>query len=82
MDSTLDAIHSHADVLVLRMGRVPFIDETGLQSMRDLQDTCSRHHTRLVLCEARPNVLEKLKRAGLVDAVGNANVLASISELK
>lgn len=82
MESTLEAIHSHADVLVLRMGRVPFIDETGLQSMRDLQDTCSRHHTRLVLCEARPNVLEKLKRAGLVDAVGNANVLASISELK
>src|SRR5690606_27554308 len=82
MESTLEAIHGHADVLVLRMGQVPFIDATGLQSLRDLQDTCSRHNTRLVLCEARPNVLEKLKRAGLLDVVGKANVLSDISELE
>lgn len=82
LESTLETIHSHAETLVLRLGRVPFMDATGLQSLSDLQKTCERHNTRLVICEARPNVLEKLRRAGLLDKIGTDNVIANISELK
>lgn len=81
LESTLENIHSHADALVLRMGQVPFIDATGLQTLWDLFDTCKRNKTRLVLCEARPNVLEKMKRAGLVSQLGKENVLEHISRL-
>ncbi|MEW5942295.1 MAG: sulfate permease [Pseudomonadota bacterium] len=81
LESALEHVHSHADILVLRLGDVPFVDATGLQSLRDLLDTCTRHKTRLVLCEARPNVLDKLKRAGLVDQIGEANVIGRIREL-
>lgn len=81
LESTLENIHEHADVLVLRLGKVPFVDATGLQALRDLQETCARHRTRLVLCETRPNVLEKFHRAGLIDAIGEASVLGNISEL-
>jgi len=81
LESALESVHGHADILVMRLGRVPFIDATGLQSLWDLMDTCSRHKTRLVLCEARPNVLEKLKRAGLVEQLGTWNVLNHIHEL-
>lgn len=81
LESTLESVHGHANLLVLRMGHVPFIDATGMQSLWDLLDTCKRHNTRLVLCEARANVLEKLKRAGLVDQVGKTNVLSHIRHL-
>ncbi|TFW70975.1 sodium-independent anion transporter [Methylotenera oryzisoli] len=81
LESALESVHGHADILVMRLGRVPFIDATGLQSLWDLMGTCSRHKTRLVLCEARPNVLEKLKRAGLVEKIGTWNVLDHIHEL-
>jgi sulfate permease, SulP family len=81
LESALESVHGHADILVMRLGRVPFIDATGLQSLWDLLDTCKRHKTRLVLCEARPNVLEKLKRSGLVEQIGSSNVLAHIHEL-
>ena len=81
LETTLESIHSHADILVLRMGQVPFIDATGLQTLWDLLDTCKRHKTRLVLCEARPNVFEKLKRAGLVGQIGKANMLSHIRQL-
>jgi len=81
LESALASIHGHADILVMRLGRVPFIDATGLQSLQDLLETCKRYKTRLVLCEARPNVIEKLKRSGVVDQIGTWNVLNQITEL-
>lgn len=81
LESTLENIHSHADILVLRMGQVPFIDATGLQTLWDLLDTCNRNKTRLVVSEARPNVLEKMKRAGLIGQLGEDNVLDHISRI-
>ncbi|MFA6178570.1 MAG: SulP family inorganic anion transporter [Candidatus Methylopumilus sp.] len=80
--SALQHVHSHADTLVLRMGQVPIIDATGLQAMWDLIDICKRYNTRLVICEVRPNILEKLKRAGIAGAIGKANILASAQELR
>ena len=81
LESALESVHGHADILIIRLGKVPFIDATGLQSLWDLLDACKRHKTRLVLCEARPNVLEKLKRAGLVGQIGPWNMLDHLYEL-
>jgi SulP family sulfate permease len=81
LENALATVHGHADILVMRLGRVPFIDATGLQSLWDLLDACKRHKTRLVLCEARPNVLEKLKRAGIVEQIGTWNMLDHIHQL-
>ena len=82
LESTLEIIHSHAETLVLRLGKVPFIDATGLQSLWDLLDTCKRHKTRLILCGARPNVLKKLTLAGLIGQLGRENVLERIGQLR
>jgi len=82
LESALESVHEHADVLVLRLGKVPFIDATGTQSFWDLLDNCKRHKTRLVLCETRPNVLNKLKLAGFIGQIGSENVLESINQLQ
>ncbi|MDO9281043.1 MAG: SulP family inorganic anion transporter [Methylotenera sp.] len=81
LESALEHVHGHAEVLVLRLGRVPFIDATAMQSLWDLLDTCRRHHTRLVLCEAKPNVLNKLKLAGLVGQIGSENILEHLYQI-
>ncbi|MDX1916103.1 MAG: sulfate permease [Methylophilus sp.] len=81
LENALEAVHGHAEILVMRMEKVPFIDATGLQSLWDLRDACLRHKTRLVLCGARDNVLLKLKRAGLVDQIGSTNILSNIQQL-
>jgi len=81
LESALEKVHGHADALVLRMGRVPFIDATGMQSLWDLLDTCKRHKTRLVFCEVRGNVLEKMQRAGLIGQLGQENVLEHVRQL-
>lgn len=81
LESALESVHGHAEILVLRLGKVPFIDATGMQSLWDLLDTCKRHKTRLMLCEARPNVLKKLKVAGLIGQIGTDNVLKHIDQI-
>lgn len=81
LESAIGQMHGHAEILVLRLGRVPFIDATGMQSLWDLLDECKRKKTRLVLCEARPNVLNKLHLAGLVSQIGHENVLHSIRQV-
>ncbi|MDP1660235.1 MAG: SulP family inorganic anion transporter [Methylotenera sp.] len=81
LESALENVHGHAEILVLRLGKVPFIDATGMQSLWDLLDTCKLHKTRLVLCEARPNVLKKLKVAGLIGQIGEDNVLENLHQI-
>ncbi len=81
LESALESVHGHAEILVLRLGSVPFIDATGMQALWDLLDTCKRHKTRLVLCEARPRVLEKIKKAGLAGQIGRNNLPAHLKDL-
>ena len=81
LENALEHVHGHAEILVLRLSRVPFIDATGMQSLRELLDTCKQHKTRLMLCEARPNVLEKLKVAGLIEEIGAENVLENLHQI-
>lgn len=81
LDHALESIHGHAEILVLRLAKVPFIDATAMQSLWDLSATCQRHNTRLVLCEARPNVVHKLKIAGLIDVIGKENLLEHINQI-
>ncbi len=81
LESALENVHGHAETLVLRLAKVPFIDATAMQSLWDLLDTCKQHHTRLVLCGARPNVLKKLKIAGLIGQIGAENVLEHIQQI-
>jgi sulfate permease, SulP family len=82
LEMALEAVHGKAEVLILRLGRVPFIDATGLQSLSDLVDTCERHHTKLVFSEAKTNVFNKLQLAGIVDKIGERNMLTHIKHYK
>ena len=63
--------HTLPEALILRLDRVPFIDITGIQTLeeviRDLQD----RKVRVLLCEANPRVLGKLKTAGVLSTLGS-----------
>jgi SulP family sulfate permease len=82
LEQTLRSIQQHVETVVIRMGRVPFMDATGLQAMRELVVDFQRHGTRVVLCEVKPNVLAKLQRSGLVEVIGNANIIDSLADLQ
>ena len=77
--SALEAITTHTDTLLLRMENVPVIDATGIQALGDLIEKCERNHTRLILCQVRPNILEKIERAGVMQKLGGKNIIDDIN---
>jgi sulfate permease, SulP family len=79
LETTLEMIQSHMDTVVLRMGRVPFVDATGIETLREMAEDFARHKTRLVLCEVRPNVMEKLRRARFLETIGTDNVFPDLA---
>jgi SulP family sulfate permease len=79
--SALEQAHTHADVLVLRMKNVPVIDASGLQAFEALIKNCERNHTRLVICEVRTNILEKMVRSGIAQKLGPENIIDHIQTL-
>jgi MFS superfamily sulfate permease-like transporter len=51
-----------------------------MQSLAEMADDFRRHGTQLVFCEVRPNVLEKLRRAGVLEKVGEENVYPTLRD--
>jgi SulP family sulfate permease len=74
LQGTLASIQSKVDTVVLRMGRVPFIDATGIQALAELIDDFHRSKATVILCDIRPNLLRKLERGGVLAKLGHKNV--------
>lgn len=65
-------IHTHTDprMLILRLRRVPFVDITALQTLEEVIQKLKKRGVSVVVCEANPRVLAKLKKADLFSLVG------------
>ena len=82
LQTTLASIQEKVETVVLRMGRVPFVDATGIQALRELISDFQRSKAQVVLCEIRPNVQRKLERGGVIGLVGESNVFHRLADWK
>jgi len=82
LQTTLASIQEKVETVVLRMGRVPFVDATGIQALRELISDFQRSKAQVVLCEIRPNVQRKLERGGVIGLVGEGNVFHRLADWK
>jgi SulP family sulfate permease len=80
LEKTLRRSQNRVRTVVIRMGRVPFMDTTGLSALDEIVADFQRVNTRVVLCEVRPNVLEKLERARILRRIGDGGVFATLAE--
>lgn len=72
-ERVLGQTHSDPQLLVIRLKRVPFMDITGLQT---LEEVIQQLHGRAIvvkLCEANAKVLGKLRRAGILQTLGEGH---------
>jgi SulP family sulfate permease len=65
-ERTLGRTRTDPRCIVIHLANVPFMDITGIQALEEATENLERRGVRVALCEARPNVLAKLTRAGLV----------------
>jgi len=80
LEKTLRRSQNRVRTVVIRMGRVPLMDTTGLTALDEIVADFQHIGTRVVLCEVRANVLEKLERAGIVARVGTSGVFDTLCE--
>jgi len=73
-------IHTHTEVpaIVVNLEHVPFIDMTGMLSLRDLISKAEHRHTHVVLCCASAAVAERLSHACIAGTGGNP--MATLAE--
>ncbi len=60
-------VHTHTvpDTLVLNLARVPFVDLSGLASLREAIETLRKRGVEVVICNANERVARKLARDGI-----------------
>jgi SulP family sulfate permease len=70
LERTLAATHFDPRCLIIRLGRVPFMDITGLQALEEAVGSLRRRKVRVLLCEANERVAKKLADAEILEADG------------
>lgn len=67
-------------VLIIRMRHVPIIDATGIRTLREIHKESKSRGTKLILSEVHSwQVMEELRTARLLFAIGKANVTDDFS---
>jgi SulP family sulfate permease len=65
-------------VLIIRMRHVPAIDSTGLNVLRDLVRRTRHDRTLVLISELQSQPLLAMRRSGLLDEIGQDNVVGTI----
>jgi SulP family sulfate permease len=70
LQSALAVTHTDPKVVLIRLGHVPFMDITGLESFEEAIDGLQKRHITVLLSEANERVHHKLERMGLLEKIG------------
>ncbi|MDF2662614.1 MAG: sodium-independent anion transporter [Paenibacillus sp.] len=68
--SIMDTIHDRPNVLVLRMGDVPFMDTTGESNLASLVEHFAKFGGTVLVAEIRTQPMEVIRRTGLYETIG------------
>ena len=77
-ERTLASLNADVTVLIIRLGRVPFIDATGIHSLKATIKLFQKRGARVIVCEANERVQKKLHLAGVDVMLGQANWQADL----
>lgn len=78
--SIMDSVRERPRVLVLRLGKVPFMDTTGEANLTHLVRHVEGHGGRVLLTGVQPQPLEVLKKSGLYAQIGAEHIFAHTGE--
>jgi SulP family sulfate permease len=79
-ERALASTHADPRALVLRLGRVPFIDFTGIQALEEIIEKLTGRGVDVVLCEANTRVKMKMERAGIINGHTSVRYAESLTD--
>jgi SulP family sulfate permease len=81
LESTVERAQLHVETVVMRLGRVPFMDATGMHTFAEIIERFQRRRIRVMLCEVQPRLARALERAEIYELLGPENVCADMTEV-
>jgi SulP family sulfate permease len=81
LERTLERMQTHIETVVIRLGRVPFMDATGMQTLVEIIERYRRQRILVILCGIHPALKPSLEDAGVLDLVGERNICASMQDV-
>lgn len=72
--------HTLPQTLILRLVRVPFMDITGIETLAEVMAELRRKNVEVLLCEANPRVLAKLRNARVIPRSGGDGYCETLHE--
>jgi len=81
LERTLERLQLGVATIVLRLGRVPFMDATGLNTLNDIVGRLQKRHVRVLLCGIHPALRQSLDASGTTALVGTDNICTNMGEV-
>jgi SulP family sulfate permease len=78
LESTLERVQLGIETVVIRLGRVPFMDATGINTLTEIIQRFQRHRVRVLLCGIHDELRGALDAAGIPALVGESNICATM----
>ena len=74
LEATVERAQLHVESVVIRLGRVPFMDATGMHTLSEIMERFHRRGIRVLLVEIQARLERSLTRAGALELLGPRNV--------
>jgi SulP family sulfate permease len=81
LENTLERVQLGIDTVVIRLGRVPFMDATGLGTLSEIVRRFQKHRVRVMLCGIHSAIEPSLAGAGIRALVGEDNICTSMHDV-
>ena len=78
LESTLERVQLGVETVVIRLGRVPFMDATGIHTLTEIIQRFQRHRVRVILCGIHDELRGALDAAGIRSLVGETNICSNM----
>ncbi|MGH8242541.1 MAG: SulP family inorganic anion transporter [Steroidobacteraceae bacterium] len=78
LEATVERAQLHVKTVVIRLGRVPFMDATGTHTLSEIIERFQRRGIRVLLVEIEEQLARALARAGVIALAGAGNVFPDL----
>jgi SulP family sulfate permease len=81
LENALEGAQLGIDTVVIRLGRVPFMDATGLATLAEIVRRFQKRRVRVMLCGIHAAIEATLSSSGIRALIGEDNICASMGEV-
>jgi SulP family sulfate permease len=78
LERTLERVQLGIEIIVIRLGHVPFMDATGVSALAEIVQRFQRRRIRVLLCGIHDELRQTLDAGRVTALVGDANICASM----